>query len=126
LQAKELLRKRGDEARLKKLQTLAADGDKLAERSMIVAILTEEAPIETARVRSSDHFEDLIVKIDGRQHYIYSEEARAFRERCFVENGLLVACGGKAYILDSLRERNWAIITKSQRYKVPSTTITTL
>lgn len=121
MRAKELLAQRGDDARLIKLQTLTADGDKLAELSMIVAILTEEAPIETARIRSGDYFDDLVVKINGRQHYIYSEEARGFRERCFVDNGHGVASAGKAYLLDSLRVRNWAIITESDRFKVPST-----
>lgn len=115
--AKDLLTKRGDTECLAKLKACATDEGKQAMRSMIVNILTEEAPIETKRVRSNDHFEDIIVTIDGRQHYIYSEEARAFREHCFVDNGHGVALAGKAYILDSLRRRNWDIITKSDRFK---------
>ncbi len=119
LQASNLLKEIGDEndPRLVKLRTLSRIGDRLPLRAMVVDILTEKAPIKTAKPRNSDHMEDLLVTIDGRQHYFFSEATQAFRDKCFYSK-LNVKDATQAYLLDAMHKRNWAVITKSDRFKV--------
>ena len=92
--------------------------DTKAVRSMITDIFWRNSvPMETKKACGRDHFEDVVITIGGRQHYIYSEEAMLFRKHCFYKR-VNVDVSTRTYILDALHERNWETVTKTDRYKI--------
>lgn len=116
----DILKKNLDEARLNDLRSkLNVETEQLALRSLIVDIIREEGkePIKTGRPCNTSKLEHVIIKLDGKQHYIFSTEAEPFLRNCFYSS-LSVEKATKAFILDSFHARNWAIVTKSDRFRV--------
>jgi len=114
-----LLEKKGDETRLVELQRFAHVAFRSFEtRSIIIDIMNEQRMrIDTHPPHHSIEFQDLVVTLEGKQHYIYSNEAQPFVRNCFYSP--LRVCDAKvAFILDSFHVRNWAIVTESDRFKV--------
>lgn len=121
-QACDILKKNMDETRHVELRFRASrDIEPFASRSLIVDVIRGEGkePIKTRRPCYTDDFDDLLVTIDGKQHYIYSVEAEPFVRNCF-HSSLSVEKATKAFIFDSFHARNWAIVTKSDRFKTLS------
>ena len=115
-----LLEKKGDKTQLTELRRLGTmDTRSFVLRSMIVDVMNEEGgvPIKTHPPNHLVEFEDLIVTIEGKQHYIYSEEAEPFVRNCFY-SPLCVDEATKAFVFNSCHARNWAIVTESDRFKV--------
>lgn len=116
----DILKKNMDEVRHIELrQRATTDLEPFALRSLIVDVIRGEGnePIKTRRPRHTDSFEYLLVTLEGKQHYIFSTKAEPFVRNCF-HSSLPVEKATKAFILDSFHARNWAIVTKSDRFKV--------
>ena len=113
-----LLEKKGDETRLVELQRFARVAFRSFEtRSIIIDIMNEQQMrINTHPPHSCIEFQDLIVTLEGKQHYIYSNEAQPFVRNCFY-SPLRVGDAKVAFILDSFHARNWAIVTESDRFR---------
>lgn len=75
------------------------------------------ATIKTSNPSYCDEFQDIIVTIEGKQYSIYADKAMSFRKLCFYSR-LDMNSSTKAYLLDSLHERNWDIVTKTDRFQV--------
>jgi len=96
--------------------TLPYDGEKM--RVEAVNILRENKTLQTVKATGDHYFHDLIVALDKtkEQYHVYSEEAKIFKTRCFIQHGRTVQHATYAYLLHSLHDRNWAIVTKSDRF----------
>lgn len=114
-----LLKERDDKTELVELQRLYdMDATSSAVRSMIIDIMNRAGmPIKTHLPHGGVEFEDLILTVEGKQHYIFSKEAEPFVRHCFYSS-LRVEDARKAFILDSFHVRNWAIVTQSDRFKI--------
>lgn len=75
------------------------------------------ATIKTSNPSYCDKFQDIIVAIEGKQYSIYEDKAKSYRDLCFYSR-LDVGSSTKACLLDSLHERNWDIVTKTDRFQV--------
>jgi len=100
------------------------EGDNIAVSHHIKAALVDlftlsGVRLKTQALRGSHRFADLILtsSLDGRQHHIYSEEARAFRESCFV-NYVRNDRIDTFYRLHKLHARNWSIVADTDRFKL--------
>ena len=93
-------------------------------KTMMIDLIQEEegsiASIKTRRPRANDPFNTLLVLgEDNKWHYVYSEACQAFRSLCFCpRRGTSVSSATTAYFLDARHERNWAIVTTTNRYTI--------
>jgi len=95
-------------------------------QTKVVDMLREGgAVIKTRRPRYTTEFRDLIVNVDGEQHYIYAEKAKAFRACCFY-NRLDIESARIGYLLDRLHGRNWKEIIETDRFKHSMTSVETV
>lgn len=93
---------------------------KKAMRIRTIDIIREHDKLVTHRPKGSDLFRELIVTVGNKQHYIYAEEAIPFKDRCFINvSDNHVETITWAYILHSFHERNWQIVTNTDRFKLP-------
>ena len=75
-----------------------------------------EAPRTKPMKVHGDRFENVVITIGNKQHYIYSEAARSFREQCCVINCDEKKLTHTRFMLAKLHQRNWDIVTNSGRY----------
>ena len=78
---------------------------------------TSGVTLHTQKIRADHLFTDLIVDIKGRQHHIYSQEAKAVRARCFYNPGPR-EWAPVFYVLHKFHDRNWHTITNTDRFQV--------
>jgi len=121
-QAEAYLEAKGDDNVLLR-EFLALPLRKKAMTTRTVDIIREHGRVVTHRPSSCDVFRNLIVTVGDKQYSIYAEEAKAFRDCCFIPRSYpstFIKVGGitQAYILDSMHERNWATVTKSDRFRL--------
>lgn len=100
------------------------EGDRITVSQHIRAALVDlfavsGVTLKTQKLRGNHRFGDLILTSlsDGRQHHIYSEEARPFRESCF-ENQVGNDRITTFYLLHKFHARNWHTVCDSDRFRL--------
>lgn len=109
-------KQKDDTKRYTHFLSLPYDGEKM--RVEAVNILRENEALQNVKVTGEHFFNDLIISVDKKQYHIYAEEAKGFKERCFIQHGTTVKHATYAYLLHALHKRNWEIVTKSDRFKM--------
>jgi hypothetical protein len=120
-QAEECLRAKGENDAVLH-EFLALPFFKKAMRTRAIDIIREHGKLVTRWPTRRDQFKSLIVTVGSKQYSIYAEEAKTFRDCCFIPKNYhpRVEILTRAYILHSHHERNWATVIKSARFKLPA------
>lgn len=79
--------------------------------SATARLLESGKPLITRSVTPQDPLDRLVVKIDGQQHWFFSEAIAQIRSRCWLKHGLTLREATKLYLLDSFHVRNWKRVT---------------